>query len=78
MYSKKESKRAGIGSFELKATDGDTGASEETQLKNYLKLLKIKQGILINFQQPGKKDDKIHLEIKELHIELPRMWYNND
>jgi GxxExxY protein len=54
--------------LELKATSGDTGASEETQLKNYLKLLKIRQGLLINFQQPGKKDDKIHLEIKELCI----------
>lgn len=41
--------------LELKAVGG-VGASEEQQLKNYMKILRIKMGLLINFTQPGKKD----------------------
>jgi GxxExxY protein len=51
---------------ELKAISGSLGASEEQQLKNYLKILGIKNGLLINFQQPGKKQGKTQLEIKEV------------
>ena len=51
---------------ELKAVGGNLGASEEQQLRNYLKILKIKQGILINFQQPGKKEGKTSIEVKEV------------
>ena len=51
---------------ELKAVGGNLGASEEQQLRNYLKILKINQGILINFQQPGKKEGKTSIEVKEV------------
>jgi len=53
--------------IELKAVGGTLGASEEQQTKSYMKLLKIKHGLLINFQQP-KKDGKTNLEIKEVKI----------
>ena len=52
--------------LELKAVGSELGASEEQQLKNYMKILKIKYGLLINFQQPGKKPGKTKLEIKEI------------
>lgn len=53
--------------LELKAVGAALGASEEQQIRNYMKLLKIKHGLLINFQQPGKKEDKTQLEIKEIN-----------
>ena len=53
---------------ELKAVGSELGASEEQQLKNYLKILKIKNGLLINFQQPGKKEGETQLEIREITI----------
>ena len=40
---------------ELKAVKGELGPSEEQQLRNYMKILKVKRGLLINFQQPGTK-----------------------
>jgi GxxExxY protein len=40
---------------ELKAVSGDLGASEEQQLRNYMKILQVRYGILINFQHPGRK-----------------------
>jgi GxxExxY protein len=51
---------------ELKAIGGDLGAAEEQQLRNYLNLLGAKRGLLINFQQPGKKTGKTKLEIREV------------
>ncbi|HXX19726.1 MAG TPA: GxxExxY protein [Candidatus Acidoferrum sp.] len=54
---------------ELKAVSGELGASEEQQLRNYLRILKIKRGLLINFQQPGKNPKKTRLEIKEMEID---------
>ena len=51
---------------ELKAFGGIMGAAEEQQLRNYMKILKIKHGLLINFQQPGKKEGKTSIEIKEI------------
>src|ERR1700746_3549315 len=51
---------------ELKAVGGAMGAAEEQQLRNYMKLLGINRGILINFQQPGKAQRKTRLEIREL------------
>ena len=53
--------------LELKAVGGSMGASEEAQIKGYMKRLKIKLGLLINFQQP-KKEGKTQLEIKEVNI----------
>jgi PD-(D/E)XK nuclease superfamily protein len=43
---------------ELKAVSGDLGASEEQQLRNYMKILQVRYGILINFQHPGRKTGK--------------------
>ncbi|MFH1769913.1 MAG: GxxExxY protein [Parcubacteria group bacterium] len=51
---------------ELKAVGGEMGASEEQQIRNYMEIMGIKQGLLINFQQPGKKTEKTKLEIKEV------------
>jgi GxxExxY protein len=51
---------------ELKAVGGEMGAAEEQQLRNYMKLLGITKGVLINFQQPGKNKKKTRLEIKEI------------
>ncbi|MBI3597060.1 MAG: GxxExxY protein [Nitrospirae bacterium] len=35
--------------LELKAVNGEMGFPEHQQIKNYMKLLKIKRGLLINF-----------------------------
>ena len=43
---------------ELKAISGDLGASEEQQLRNYMTILNVQRGLLINFQQPGRKQGK--------------------
>src|SRR4030042_5259523 len=53
--------------LELKAVGSNLGPAEEQQIKNYMKLLKIKDGLLINFQQP-KKEGKTQLEIKEISL----------
>ena len=60
---------------ELKAVSGELGASEEQQIKNYIKILKVKRGLLINFQQPGKNPRKTRVEIHEriLCTELRRV-----
>jgi hypothetical protein len=44
-------------------------ASEEQQLRNYVKILKVKRGLLINFQQPGKNQRKTRLEIREIKLD---------
>jgi hypothetical protein len=54
--------------LELKAISGELGASEDQQLRNYLRILKIQRGLLINFQQPGKKPGKTRLDIREATI----------
>ncbi len=58
---------------ELKAVSGKLGAAEEQQLKNYLQILQVERGLLINFQQPGKNESK--LEIQEVCIELGKEPY---
>jgi GxxExxY protein len=52
--------------LELKAVGGNLGASEEQQIRNYMKILNAKQGLLINFQQP-KREGKSAIEIKDVH-----------
>ena len=52
--------------LELKAISGELGASEEQQLKIYMDILGINHGMLINFQQPGKKEGKRKLEIRSV------------
>ena len=53
---------------ELKAISGELGASEEQQLRNYMTILKVKRGMLINFQQPGRKQGKTKLDIREISL----------
>ena len=54
--------------IELKAITSDLGAAEEQQLKNYMKILNIKHGLLINFQQPGKKEGETKLQIRKIKL----------
>ncbi len=51
---------------ELKAIGGTLGASEEQQIRNYMKILGIEHGLLVNFQQPGKNPKKTKLELREV------------
>lgn len=53
---------------ELKAISGELGVSEEQQLRNYLRILRVRRGLLINFQQPGKKQGKTRLDIREVTL----------
>jgi len=52
--------------LELKAISGELGASKEQQLRNYMSLLNVERGMLINFQQPGRKQGKTRLDVREL------------
>lgn len=51
---------------ELKAISGELGASEEQQLRNYMTILNVRRGMLINFQQPGRKQGTTKLDIREI------------
>ena len=53
---------------ELKAVGGTIGAAEEQQIRNYMEILGIRRGVLINFQQPGRNPKKTRLEIKEVEL----------
>jgi GxxExxY protein len=53
---------------ELKAIIGELGPSEEQQLRNYMTILNVKRGLLINFQQPGRKQGKTKLDIREVTL----------
>jgi len=53
---------------ELKAISGELGASEEQQLRNYMNILKVENGLLINFQQPGRKQGKTKLDVREITL----------
>ena len=57
-----------LGDEKLKAISGELGASEEQQLRNYMTILKVPRGMLINFQQPGRKQGKTKLYIRELAL----------
>ena len=57
-----------LGDEKLKAISGELGASEEQQLRNYMTILKVQRGMLINFQQPGRKQGKTKLDIRELAL----------
>lgn len=54
--------------IELKAVGSSLGAAEEQQIRNYMKLLKVKSGLLINFQQPSKAGGKTELEMREVNL----------
>ena len=60
---------------ELKAVAESVGRPEEHQLRNYMKVLGIKAGLLIDFQQLGKSRKNAkgsRLEIVEVHLtEVP-------
>lgn len=51
---------------ELKAVSSELGECEEKQLKNYMKILGVDCGLLINFQVPGRKQGKTRIEIREV------------
>jgi len=51
---------------ELKAISGGPGASEEQQLRNYMAILNVQRGLLINFQQPSRKQSKTKLDNRPL------------
>jgi len=55
--------------LELKAVGGGEyrPPSEEQQIKGYMRVLRIRHGLLINFQQPQRKG-KSQLEIKEITL----------
>jgi GxxExxY protein len=53
--------------LELKAVGGSLGPAEEQQIKNYMKILRIKHGLLVNFQSP-KKEGKSKIEFKEVEL----------
>jgi GxxExxY protein len=54
--------------IELKAVGSEMGSAEEQQLRNYMKILNINHGLLINFQQPGRRKSKTTLEFKEVWL----------
>ena len=55
--------------IELKAISGKVSGKEEAQLKSYMKILNIKNGLLINMQAPGSNLEKgTVIEIKELSL----------
>ena len=51
---------------ELKAVSSELGECEEKQLKNYMNILGVDSGLLINFQMPGRKQGKTQIEIREV------------
>src|SRR6185503_4934635 len=53
--------------LELKAIGGKLGASDEQHLRNYLRILSVQRGLLINFQQPGRKQGETRLDIREVN-----------
>src|SRR5208282_3217444 len=46
---------------ELKAVSSELGECEEKQLKNYMKVLGVDCGLLINFQMSGRKQGKTQI-----------------
>jgi len=50
----------------LKAVSSELGKCEEKQLWNYMKILGVEYGLLINFQTPGRKQGKTQIEIREV------------
>ena len=53
--------------LELKAT-GNIGEKEKAQLRNYLNILDIKRGALINFQSPTRSSSETELQFKRVKI----------
>lgn len=55
--------------LELKAVAGSLGGKEETQIRSYMKILKIPYGLLINFQAPGSDAEKeTQLDVREITL----------
>lgn len=51
---------------ELKAVSSELSECEEKQLRNYMRILGVECGLLINFQSPGRKQGTTALEIREI------------
>src|SRR6056297_1812227 len=54
--------------LELKAT-GNIGEKEKAQLRNYLNILDIKRGALINFQSPTRSSNETELQFEKVEID---------
>jgi GxxExxY protein len=54
---------------ELKAVSSELGECEEKQFRNYMKILGVEHGLLINFQTPERKQGKTQLEIRDVASE---------
>jgi hypothetical protein len=55
--------------YKLKAISRELGASEEQQLRNYMKILQVRYGILSKFQHPGRKTGTTRLGIRRVRSE---------
>ena len=56
---------------EIKAVPSEIGPPEEQQLRNYMTILGICHGLLINYQAPGRakgKQGKTALEMREIDL----------
>ena len=53
--------------LELKAT-GNIGEKEKAQLRNYLNILDIKRGALINFQSPTRSSNETELQFEKVKV----------
>ena len=51
---------------ELKAVMGVLGHAEVQQLRNYMDLPGVRQGLLLKVQQPGKNQGVTELEVRKL------------
>jgi len=51
---------------ELKAVSHELGECEERQLKNYMKVLEVRNGMLVNFRMPGRQRARTRVEIREV------------
>jgi len=51
---------------ELKAVSSELGECEEKQLRNYMTILGVAHGLLINFQTPGRRQGTTQIEIREV------------
>jgi GxxExxY protein len=54
---------------ELKAVGGDLGAPEEQQLRNYMRILDVAEGLLVNFQQPGRAGKETRVAFRRTELQ---------
>jgi GxxExxY protein len=54
---------------ELKAVGGDLGIPKEQQLRNYMRILDVADGLLINFQQPGRAGKETRVAFRRTELQ---------